>query len=86
MRPRCDAGAGARKLLPMMTVVAGMLPVRISADAERRLRCGQTVALPDGWQVPEIPPEEVAILDDRGELIGIGAINRGIQPKVILNR
>ena len=74
------------RLLPMMTVVAGMPLVRISADQERRLRCGQRIGYPEGWEPPAIHPEEVAILDERGELIGIGRMDNGIQPRIVLGR
>jgi len=71
------------KVLPMTAALAGMPLVGISAAAEERLRRGQVIAYPDGWTPPE-HVEEVAVLDERGELIGVGEIDRGIRPRIVL--
>ena len=72
------------RLLPMTTVVSGLATVRISADDERRLRCGQKIAFPEGCSLPETSSEDVAILDERGELFGIGRVDGGLQPRIVL--
>jgi tRNA pseudouridine55 synthase len=72
------------KLLPMAVVVAGMPAFRIDAESERRFRTGQAVP-PSG----ETPPEgsDVAVFDERGELIAIAVMQRdALQPKIVLGR
>jgi tRNA pseudouridine55 synthase len=75
------------KLLPMATAVAGMPQVRIDADGERRIRTGQAVRFSPasgGREPPEAAP--VAVLNERGDLVGIGTTGRRlVQPDVVFN-
>lgn len=74
-----DADPREVKLLPLSLAVSGMEWVRLSEGDVRRFRQGQRVAssAADG--------AEVAVLDERGELAGIGAAERGqLRPKVVL--
>ena len=74
-------------LLPVSTPLVGMPTVQIDAESERRMRCGQTIPMPPANA--DDPPAEgidVAILDVRGELIGIAAVHRGLAPRIVLKR
>ena len=77
-----DAVPARVTLLPMMDVLAGMKQVRLNADEVARLRCGQFISLP----ADRVPPEgeELAILGDQAELVGIGVFERGLlKPQVV---
>ncbi len=69
----------AAKVLPMTAALAGMREVRITSEEETRLRCGQTIG-----DAISTEPEEVTILDERGGLIGIGVIETGLRPRIVL--
>ena len=67
------------KLLPMSAAVAGLPQVRFAPDDVKRFRNGQSVRITPasgGRQPPECTT--VAVLDDTGELVGIGAAARGV--------
>jgi tRNA pseudouridine55 synthase len=73
------------KLLPLSAAVAGMLQVRIGPDDVRRFRNGQTVRTSpvSGGRQPPVAPD-VAVLDEAGELVGIGSAVRGlIKPDIV---
>ncbi|WP_227255083.1 tRNA pseudouridine(55) synthase TruB [Frigoriglobus tundricola] len=80
-----DVDPSSVKLLPMETVLAGMEQVRADAADARRLRQGQWVSFTSasgGRQPAEAT--EVCVLDEKGELIGIGAVERGlIKPQIM---
>lgn len=64
-------------LLPMSHAVSGLAQVRLSADDVRRIRQGQRIAA-------QVPDGEVALLDSREELVGIGLIERGqVKPQLV---
>lgn len=72
------------KLLPMAAAVEGMAKVSISAEDARRFRSGQPVKyLASGErQLPE--GSELAVLDETGELVGIGAaIRDAVRPMIV---
>jgi tRNA pseudouridine55 synthase len=73
-----DADPGCVKLLPMATAVAALPQGRLGADEVVRLRQGQRV----GFQASEgrEPTEggEVALFDDTGNLIALGAVEGGV--------
>jgi len=80
-----DSDPSRVALLPMSTALAGMEQVRTGADDARRLKLGQWVSFPSASGGRE-PPEatEVGLLDEKGELIGIGVIERGlIKPQIM---
>ena len=64
-----DADPTHVKLLPMADALAGMPRVTLDTATLKLFRCGQTVRA-DQSGAPE--SEEVAVLDDAGELVGIG--------------
>ncbi|MBN9118855.1 MAG: tRNA pseudouridine(55) synthase TruB [Planctomycetes bacterium] len=73
-----DADPLSVKLLPMSAAVGGMEQAQLRADEVRRVRQGQWIATrsPNG--------SELALLDERGELIGIGDVQRGqIRPHLV---
>lgn len=73
------------KLLPMAAAVAGMATVQVDAEGQRRFRLGQPAKylLNGGRQPPE--SSEVAVLDETGELAGVGILNDGaVRPVIVL--
>ncbi len=67
------------KLLPLTLAASGMEQIRLTADGVRRFRQGQWVA------ASATEGTELAVLDDRGALVGIGVVERGqLRPKVVL--
>jgi tRNA pseudouridine55 synthase len=71
------------KLLPMATAVTGMPQVRFTAEMVQRFRTGQMNGYPLGFTYqPDV--DEVAVLDETGTLVGIGEVNRGIRPRIVL--
>lgn len=75
-----DAPPADLKLRPPAEAVAGLPQVRVTADEARRLRQGQRLAPRD------VPPGEVALLDETGALVGIGLAERGaLHPHVVLS-
>ena len=73
--------ARARRL-PTAAALDGMSEVRIAKECERRFRCGQAVAC-----VGRTPPDDsdVAVFDEAGELIGVGACRQGlVRPVIVL--
>lgn len=73
-----DADPSNVQLLPMSHAVSGMAQVRLSADDARRVRQGQRVAVQsDGGA-------EVVLTNERGELVGIGLVERGqVKPQLV---
>lgn len=72
------------RLMPMAAVVAGMPQVRLDADGLRRFRNGQVIrsTLSEGRKPSDGPV--LAVLDDRGELVGIGLVIRGgVKPEIV---
>lgn len=75
-----DAPPADLKPRPPAEAVAGLPQVRVTADEARRLRQGQRLAPRD------VPPGEVALLDETGALVGIGLAERGaLLPHVMLS-
>jgi tRNA pseudouridine55 synthase len=75
-----DADPTSVKLLPMSAAMAGMEQVRLDAEEMRRFRQGQSVR--SGMRLAEAT--ELAVLSESGELLGIGAVERGqIKPQVV---
>ena len=74
-----DSDPSCITLLPMSIALAGMEQVRTSADEAQRLKMGQWVQFTSASGGRE-PPEatEIGLLDEKGELIGIGMIERGL--------
>ena len=71
------------KLLPMAAALAGMEQVRIDTGAVRRFRCGQVIQVDRRCQPPE--SSTVAVLDDTGDLVGIGRVLRGaVKPEMVI--
>lgn len=69
-------------LLPMATAVAEMPEVRLSTDEEKRFRQGQAIRSPGGER--NEGKAEVAVLNDAGDLIGIGTLVSGsVKPDVV---
>ncbi len=74
-----DAPPAELKLLPMLTVLAGFPQLPLTAEEALRLRQGQRVPIAPasgGRQPPE--SVELALLDELGELLGIGIVERGV--------
>jgi tRNA pseudouridine55 synthase len=74
------------KLQPMAAAVAGMVTVQIGGDCHRRFRSGQAVnyVTSDG-QLPA-DASEIAVLNEMGELAGIGLYARGaIKPRIVFS-
>lgn len=72
-----DAPPAELKLRPMLAALAGMPQVRVTADEVRRLRQGQRLAR-------DVPPGEVALVDETGALVGIGLTEgRALKPHVV---
>lgn len=66
------------KLQPMIEALAGMPQVGLSADEVRRVRQGQRIA------VPSASGHELALFDEKGELVGIGLCEQGeIKPQLV---
>jgi tRNA pseudouridine55 synthase len=80
-----DVDPAGVKLLPMTSAVAGMPQLRLSADDVRRLQQGQRVKLTSASGGRQPPAATViALLDEVGELVGIGLIERGqIKPQIV---
>jgi tRNA pseudouridine55 synthase len=74
---------GRAKLLPMAAATVGMARVDVDGQAARWFRQGQRIVLKRAESLPG--GSEVAVLDHRGELIGIGAIERGgsVRPVIV---
>ena len=73
-----DADPASVKLLPMTAAIDGLKKVRVNPDEARKLRRGQPL------RTEMIGEGEVAILDETGELIGLGADQRQqIRPTII---
>jgi tRNA pseudouridine55 synthase len=71
------------KLLPMAAAVAGRPQVRFTAEMVQRFRTGQINGYPPGFTYqPDV--DEVAVLDETGTLVGIGEVNPGIRPRIVL--
>lgn len=70
------------RMLPMATATAQMKQVRLTRDEARRFRNGQTLPL----QVSGRVPEEIAVTDEQGNLIGIAEQKPSghIRPVVVL--
>jgi tRNA pseudouridine55 synthase len=67
------------RLLPTVTAVADMTQVRLGADDLRLLRQGQRV------RCSLSGPQPVAVLDEAGELVAVGAAKGGyVWPKLVL--
>src|SRR5262249_21887383 len=76
-----DADPAVLKLLPMSLAVSGLPQLRASAEDAKRLLCGQPVR----GRIPG--EEEVAVLDESGELVAIGAAKGGsVWPKLVLTK
>jgi tRNA pseudouridine55 synthase len=69
------------KIRPATVAIAGMPRVRISLAAEELFRRGQAVEPPVG-----APTGEVAVMGESDWFIGIGFIDRGLQPRIVLAR
>jgi tRNA pseudouridine55 synthase len=70
-------------LFPMAVAVAGMEQLRIDSGAVWRFRCGQVIQMDRRCQPPE--SSAVAVLDDTGDLVGIGRVLRGaVKPEVVI--
>jgi tRNA pseudouridine55 synthase len=67
------------KLLPMAAAVAGLRQLRIGADDAKRLRQGQPISCTVGAD-----GEEIAVLNEAGELVGIGVSQPGqLKPHLV---
>jgi tRNA pseudouridine55 synthase len=74
-----DAAVARTKVLPLAAALSGLPRVTVSAEDARRLRNGQTVAA-DG-------DGEVAVIEDGGDLVGVGRIEGGVvRPEKVLVR
>jgi tRNA pseudouridine55 synthase len=74
-----DADTTSVKLLPMTEAVGGFAQLQLTPDEVRRVRQGQRIHIP-------ITGGEVALLNERGELIGIGSAERGkLQPQIVFS-
>jgi len=65
-----DAKTAHDKLLPMARALEGLPSVSVSADDARRLRNGLTIRAPGR--------DEVAVLNDSGELVAVGFVTDGV--------
>ena len=75
-----DGEPGRMKLLPMSAALAGMPTVRFTTDEVKRFRTGQTILHPAGEQ----SAAEVAVHDEKGELVAIGMRTNGsIKPSIV---
>ncbi|MFO0803142.1 MAG: tRNA pseudouridine(55) synthase TruB [Gemmataceae bacterium] len=63
---------------PMTAALAELPQVSLTRDEEKRFRQGQTIAAHAG-------SGEAAVFGEHGHLIGIGAFDRGLHPRVVLN-
>ena len=68
------------KVQPVTAPIAGMVRVTITAEDEARFRCGQALPLPPDWG----GSVEAAVLDERGELVGIADADGGLRPRIVL--
>ncbi|HUR52892.1 MAG TPA: tRNA pseudouridine(55) synthase TruB [Gemmataceae bacterium] len=82
---RAEDGVGLDdppKLLPMALALGEMRRLTTNDEGARRFRQGQTVRLMDDAEVGT----RVAVLDERGELVGIGlVVAGGVRPEVVFN-
>lgn len=75
-----DADPSSVTLRPMSAAVEGMPQVELSADEVRRFRQGQRLVA----HAVHANGCEVALLDERGELVGIGVVeDRGLKPQLV---
>lgn len=58
------------KVLPLASALSGLPQVRVTADEARRLRHGQTVVAEGEG--------EIVVMDEAGELVGVGRIGGGV--------
>ena len=73
---------GTPTLLPMALALGEMRRVSATDDAVRRLRQGQVMPL---MAVVEIGTR-VAVIDERGELVGIGTVEAaGVRPEIVFH-
>ena len=79
-----DIDPATLKLLPMATALAGMPQLQFTVDEVKRFRTGQSIAfLASGGRQPPVDGQG-AILDERGELIGIGISSGGrVKPEIV---
>ena len=69
------------KLLPMALAVGELRQLTANDDVARRFRQGQTVRLTDEVEAGT----RVAVLDERGGLVGVGVVERGgVKPTTVL--
>jgi tRNA pseudouridine55 synthase len=74
-----DPAVARTKVLPLAAALSGLPQMTVSGDDARRLRNGQTVAA-DG-------AGEVAVIEESGELVGVGHVEGGVlRPEKILTR
>jgi len=74
------------KLLPLTAALPEMPRVQIGEEAEKRLRQGQGISSPDASHLRDNPSEELVILNEMGDLIGIGEVRQGlIRPTLVIN-
>ena len=73
------------RLLPLSLAVSELPVVRLGDDDRRRVRHGQAVRLPTSMRTGLVPGAEVAVLDEAGELVAVGEVDRGgFKPRVVL--
>jgi tRNA pseudouridine55 synthase len=81
-----DVDPGAVKLLPMSAAVAGLRQIRVGPHDVKRFQNGRTVAGLAGAGTQPLVSMEIAVLDDAGELIGIGTAVRGeVRPVIVFS-
>jgi tRNA pseudouridine55 synthase len=81
-----DVEPASVKLQPMTAAVVGMPQVHFDLDDAKRLRQGQRARFPASGEHQSPEATELALLDEGGQLIGIGIVeHKQIKPHIVLN-
>ena len=81
-----ETDPGDLKIFPLIAALPEMPRVQIGEEAEKRLRQGQGISAPEASYLRDNPSEELAILNETGDLIGIGVLRQGlIRPTLVIN-